>query len=96
MLIDLKVINGCLIDEIFTTFTVPNFVYEIGVTGAYNIAPTWAPGTVKGCPSGFFVFRLENGIQRILNSQEMGLITPTALGDGSINIENPTTTSVHG
>ena len=41
MLIEVDIVNGCLNEEILTTFNQKMIIYQAGKTGEVTVSPTW-------------------------------------------------------
>ena len=72
-------------DAVVTLKTISDQLYYIAETNLVTFEPTWS-SNVTGCPLVYEIARIENGIARSLNSQELAVITHS-LVDGVTTLE---------
>ena len=85
MIINLEVRNECDQDAVVNLKTISDQLYYIAESRVVTFEPTWS-SNITGCPLVQEIARIENGIARSLNPQELAVITHS-LVDGVTTLE---------
>ena len=74
LIIDLKVNDGCELDEVNNLTFIDDTFYYIAEDGVIDYEPLWSH-TEPSCPVAYMVSRIEGGVERDLTADEKLVLT---------------------